>query len=205
MRNLFNEMNASAEKDRDSVIRKENQEFENERVKFVMNRLGLSAQLREIGRIWEDRCGRFEYRFAAFNEVFPSFPFLLGSSVLRGVEVIKNGRIVHTTPQDYAVHRDTRSVVPSCFKDFAGVPFVAAYATLSDQLAGDAAARSICLVFRRHGFLHGMCVHDDQSEQYWSEGLSWVYKIPKTGKRLYVQPFQHLIDDIHNNGRGWRP
>jgi hypothetical protein len=49
-----------------------------------------------------------------------------------------------------------------------------------------------------------MCIHNDESEQFWVDGLSWVYKFGN-GRRLYVSPFQNLIDAIYDHGRGWRP
>jgi hypothetical protein len=205
-RNLFNELNSDEAGDRQRLTMEEDHQFEHERVKFTLQQLKLGHQTRQVGKIWADaHGGKFELRFAAFNELFPTFPFLMGASRLRGIQIVKNNRVVRTTPHDYHVHRDPASAEPSRFKDFAGVPFRAAYEQFFNSVGIGDDPRDVCLVFPRKGFLHGMCIHNNQSEQYWTEGLCWVYKSPKTSVRLYVQPFKHFIEAIHGNGRGWKP
>jgi hypothetical protein len=116
---------------------------------------------------------------AAFNDYFPQFPVLLGCSRLE----------VH-------VHKDPASTEPSRFKQFHKVPFVDTYYSVVESM-GDAASHApVGLVFPRKGFRYGMIMHNDDSEQGWFEGLCWVFKIPDSAAKLYVQPLDQWLDAI---------
>lgn len=178
-------------------------QFEEARVRFLLNRLKLSQFKRRLLDAWERQHSEKRLRLAAFNHVFPTFPFLLCSHRLRGVPL--PGRGDKVTPDSYQVHRDPASVEASRFKKFSRVPFVIAYQQMLEDLGEEAGERSVAMVFPRKGLLHGLVIHNDATEQYWTHGLSWVYKPPDSDDRLYVQPFSALIDEIYANGRGWRP
>jgi hypothetical protein len=188
----------------------EDQSVKTERrlVEFTMKRLGLKSYIREVEQIWNTLHGYPELRFTSFNARFPSFPFLLASHTLCNMPIIRNHKVVRTTAVNYHVHRDANSFEPARFKDFNGVPFFAAfkefYGSIA-ELSRGTEIRKICLVFPRFGFRHGMAIHNDGDEQWWQEGLRWVYKVPITQERIYVQGFATLIDAIYANGRGWKP
>lgn len=179
--------------------------FERERLRWLLTRLKISrAQQNQIARTHQTATGRFELRFSTFNEVFPTFPFVLGASKLQNLVVPHGPDKSFTTPANYAVHRDAYSTEPARFKKFHWVPFAKAFRDFYETVTSEARVRKVCLVFPRKGFREGMCIHNDDTETYWEEGLCWVYKIPKTGNKLFIQPFNNLVDAIHANGRGWR-
>jgi hypothetical protein len=151
---------------------------------------------------WSQEYGQHELRFAAFQEMFPTFPFVFGCHMLQGLAVPWSTK---PTPITYAVHTDTHSVEAARYTKFDAVPFVVAYKELYEQLATFANGRSIALVFPRKGFLHGMVLHDDQSEQYWPQGLAEVYKFTAGGRdrRLYRMPFTALVAAIAS--QQWKP
>jgi len=183
-------------------------QFEAERLKWLLQRFGLKKRMHQVIRRYHADTGRSELRFEAFNEVFPTFPFLIGCTKLQGVpmpgRVSKSGQ-QKVTPVDYHIYLDPASTEPARFKNFTKVPFVGAYKDFYAASAGRANGRKVALIFPRKGFLHGMVMHNDSSEQFWTEGLSWVYKVPGTENRLYVQPLSALVEAIYEGGRGWRP
>lgn len=176
-------------------------QFEASRLKALMQRMKLADHLGAVFLQAEQMTGVRELRFAAFNELFPTFPFRIGCHTLRGLPLPYGDK---KTPMDYWVHRDNQSVEPARFKKFNWVPFKIAYDQLVQQMANPADLRKIALVFPRKGFTDGMVIHNDESENYWHTGLCWVYK-QADGSRLYVQPFTALIEAIYHQGRGWRP
>ncbi len=111
--------------------------------------------------------------------------------------------MVATTPPFYKLHTDVHAAEPARYKDFARVPYVAAYARFVESLGRTADIRPVCLVFPRMG-TNGMCLHNDQSERHWTHGLCEVYKGAEDHK-LYKLKFDTLIAAIYANGRGWRP
>lgn len=180
-------------------------QFEDGIVKFMLTRMNIAKYRADAIRENNfNATGVKLLSLACFNEYFTNFPFLLGANLLRRLEVPWSPKI---TAANYAVHTDPYSTVPSCFKQFNWVPFVVAYVALYDQMAAKSNNRGICLVFPRKGLPRGMCIHNDDSEQYWPSGLAWVYKFTDGGKdrRLFVQPFQSLVEAIYANGRGWKP
>jgi hypothetical protein len=154
-------------------------------VRHTLKRLSLRAE-RRLRDHWQAEHGERYLKFASFNDVFPTFPFLLGSTRL-----------------DIHVHKDPKSTEPSRFKKFSRVPFVQAYEEFHADMVAEAATRSVALVFPRRGFKYGLVIHNDDSETYWERGLCWVFKGEK--HRLYVQPYANLLDAIYKNGHGWRP
>lgn len=166
--------------------------FERSTLRFVAQRTGATAQAtRALDRLWEQRTGDPRgARFVLFNELFTGFPFRISTSRLRGIPVPWG-----TTDAGYEVHADPYATEPARFKNFKSVPFVAAFlAAAVETVAGI----NTCLVFPRKGFARGLCIHDDNSEQYWTNGLCWVYKYDdgEREQRLYVQPFAALIDSV---------
>jgi hypothetical protein len=161
--------------------------FEAALVRHMLKRLSLpkSAERRVRDR-WQEQHGERYLKFAAFNAVFSTFPFLMGSTRL-----------------ETHVHEDPKSTEPARFKKFSRVPFVQSYEEFFQDVAVEAATRSTALVFPRRGFRYGLVIHNDESETYWDKGLCWVYKGEK--HRLYVQPFVNLLDAIYRDGHGWRP
>lgn len=183
-------------------------QFEQERLKWLLTRLKLKHHMSRIINRYKAETGRTELRFEAFNEHFPTFPFLLGCTKLQGIPMpgrLKADGTQRVTPLDYHIYMDPASTEPARFKNFQKVPFVGAYKDFYAAAMKRARGRKIALLFPRKGFLHGMVMHNDASEQFWSEGLAWVYKVPETESRLYVQPLSALVDAIYENGRGWRP
>lgn len=161
--------------------------FETGLVRHTLKRLSLPKHAeRQIRDRWKEEHGERYLKFAAFNVVFPTFPFLLGSQRL-----------------DVHIHKDPKSTEPARFKKFTQVPFVKAYDEFYQDVAEEAATRSVALVVPRRGFKYGIVVHNDDSEMYWERGSCWVYKGEK--RRLYVQPYADLLDAIHRNGHGWSP
>lgn len=205
MSNLFNSLHRQ-EAVEAGEVRNRQERFEHERVRWLLTRLGLARRINELRAEFRDRYGRpgTLLDFSLFNNVFPTFPFLLGSNILAGMPITRGGKTV-TLPSSYAVYRDPESTEPARFRDFSNVPFVVAYSYFYRTVASDNETRKIGLVFPRKGFLHGMIIHNDESENCWRSGLCWVYKAvtDKQDRRLYVQPFAAVIDAIRKHG--WRP
>lgn len=192
----------------DNQIAHELVQFERERLKWLLTRFKLKHHIARLIRYCESETGTAALRFSAFNDCFPTFPFVIGCTRLQRVPMpgrVRKGGQPKLTPLDYHIHRDPASTEPARFKQFQAVPFVGAYQTFYNEAAKHANGRAIALIFPRRGFLHGMVMHNDASEQYWSEGLSWVYKVPSTENKLYVRPLSALVEDIYDGGRGWRP
>jgi len=148
--------------------------------------LGPSTR-REMAKIWHDEHGSFALKFSVFNAMFADFPFVLGTTRLDGKHV----------------HQDPKATEPARFERFSQVPFVEAYREFYQDVYCEANLRKVGLVFPRKGFRYGMVIHNDDSEDYWSSGLCWVYKA-KQGDRLYIQPFSSLLEGIKKS-RTWRP
>ena len=171
--------------------------FEAGRVGYVMKQLGLGPKLvNELYAYREALTGVRELHLADFNAVYTGFPVYLGAHTLRCMA----GPWPQPTAADYCVHRDRFSAEPSRFKGFAKVPFVVAYQDFFNGAFHEANGRPLGLVFPRRGFQQGMIIHNDESERFWHEGLCWVYKMPRTEHRLYVQPFSYFMDAVRASG-----
>jgi hypothetical protein len=192
----------TARGDAQDIARTKN--FEHERLKFLLGRLKLGNRTNELMQLYQEQTGERSLRFAAFNQLFPTFPFVLGAHTLCNLTVPWGKK---NTGSDYAVHRDDQSTEPARFKKFGWVPFVLAYQEFYSSVVTDGELRRVCLIYPRKGFLHGMCIHNDQSEEFWPSGLAWVYKFNDGGRdrRLFVMPFQSLVEAIYAGGRGWKP
>jgi hypothetical protein len=140
---------------------------------------GGPAQRRQLYEHWHRATGNDGVlRFSAFNNVYPYFPIVLGSTRL-----------------DEPIHRCKHSIEPARYKKFTKVPFVVAYQDFFSERFVKGDLRSIGLVFPRRGFKHGLVIHNDDSETSWTQGSCWVYKTNK-GVRLYVQPYLQLLNGI---------
>lgn len=157
-------------------------------VKYLVKvfNLGLAARA-EMARTWHSRHRVHALRIAVFNDRYPTFPFLLGYSRLGGKHV----------------HRDPGAAEPSRFRKFSDVSFVEAYREFYDDNYHPKDLRKLGLVFPRRGFVHGMIIHNDDTEMFWASGLCWVYK-SKKGQRLYVQPLNNVMEQVKKS-RTWRP
>lgn len=176
----------------------EERSFERDRVAFVLKSMGIGSRrtnaIREKGK---QVSGKADLYFDVFNDAFPGFPFVLGSSTLRNVVLPYTTRThkVKTTPMDYRVHQDYHSLEPMRYKNFPHVPFVIAYFQLIERVEAQAQGRPIGLVFPRRGIMQGLIIHDDSSQKYWTEGFAQVYKYEAEGQscQLFVQRFSDVI------------
>lgn len=177
-------------KNRDPAIQlaAEEARWEEALVKHLVRQFNLGAGVRrKLAKIWYDRHRAHALKLTAFNDVFSTFPFLLGASRLGGKHV----------------HRDIDAAEPARFKAFSQVSFVEAYREFYDDCYHPEDLRKLGLVFPRKGFKHGMIIHNDDTEVFWTSGLCWVYK-SKKGERLYVQPFNDVLNQVKKS-RTWRP
>lgn len=183
----------------------EDAKYEHGRVDHMLKRFKLTASRRAMMNARAASTGQAQLTFDDFNDRFPTFPFAMAAHRLRGVACL--GKKGQATPDDYQVHRDPNATEPARFKKFMRVPFVAAYLEVLAYRQDLADPRPLAMTFPRKGFLHGMVIHNDDSERYWHDGLCWVYKGEDEGRavRYYVQPFSALIEAIFDDGRGWRP
>jgi hypothetical protein len=168
------------------------EQFEEGRVKFVLNRCKLLDHKRELLRARARELGQFgRLTFDLFNERFRDFPILLGSHTLGGIKL----------------HQDQRSVLPNWFTNFPKLPFVEAYREFYVARHELANGRPLGVVFPRHGFRQGMIIHNGGLDEYWYRHTMVVYHggTSKKSYQLFVQAFSPLIDAIYNKGRGWQP
>lgn len=165
--------------------------FEEERVKFVLNRCGLADQkwpLLEAGRA---KYGRPRLTFALFNELFPTFPVLLGASRLNGCKL----------------HEDARASLPELFNNFERAPFFKAYEEFLEAVADSVNDRCVALVFPRNRIKGGLVIHDGGLPEGWDRGNVLTHTGGTRDKpfKVFVQPFNRMIESIYNGGHGWRP
>lgn len=167
-------------------------QFEAARVRFVLKKCGLPKKAeRELQELHRERLGSVGLNFALFNEIYPTFPVVLGTSRLAGAEL----------------HRDPRAILPMWFSKFQDVPFYPPFEALESAVKGHASGRPIGLVFPRKGFAQGLIIHTEGLDEYWLHGGCYVYRGGTKNRRvdLFVRPFASLIEAIHNRGRGWDP
>jgi hypothetical protein len=173
---------------REDVLATAEARWEEAVVRHTLSQFSLGSDVRrKLAMRWKEERGIAALKFSVFNDTFPDFPFLLGTTRLG----------------EKAVHKDPKATEPSRFKVFRCVPFVEAYRDFYQQNYHPHGLRKLGLVFPRRGFKYGMIIHNDNSETYWSSGLCWVYK-SKHGDKLYVQPFSQLLKSI-KDCRLWRP
>lgn len=165
--------------------------YEEARVTWLLKKFKrprLSAALR---RNEERETGRAVLTLRAFNDEFPTFPILLGASDLDGVRL----------------HLDERAMMPALFKHFDQAPFVIAYERFYEAAEGRAEGRALGLVFPRKAFPQGWIIFDDGLEAVPYHGATFLYEggTRKERHRLFVRPFQTMVEAIHREGHGWRP
>ncbi len=166
--------------------------YEEDRVSYLLKALKLPAsEARRLRAKEEDETTFARLTFARFNEEYPSFPLLLGSSILKGVKL----------------HLDPRAMIPALFKSFDKVPFVTAYEEFYERVQANAQGRAIALVFRRNGFRQGWCLFNDAlaAVPYRGVSITYVGGPSKHPLYLYLRPFQTMVESIHQQGHGWRP
>jgi hypothetical protein len=163
-------------------------QYEEGRVRFLVRALRLTpAAVRQLRQEEERRSGRPWLTLRAFNDLYPSFPILLGADELPCVRL----------------HLDPRAMLPALFRRFRDAPFVQAYERFRASLEVDElGARAVGLVFPRRGVRHGLLVTDDELAAVPYRGLSLVHSDPGTGSRLYVRLFQNVVEGIYQ--AGWR-
>ena len=191
------------------IIGTKEQEFELSTVQYLIKQFGLRLHTHEILDYQESMTTVRRLTLSAFNHVFPTFPFVIGSSTLCDVPLPYTSSISKkkNTGLNYLVHLDPYSTEPARYKKFDWVPFFIAYQNFYNHNMTANETRKLCLVYRRRGFVHGMCIHNDASEQYWPTGGAFVYKFTHDGRdrRVFVSPFQSLVTAIWSGGHGWRP
>jgi len=165
--------------------------FEEGKVQFLLKRFGVTNKKWDMLRKSRDLVGENLLTVSLFNEMFPTFPIVLGCSRLGGVKL----------------HTDLRCTTPALFRRFQDAPWVEAYEEFYEQVSGQALDRTIGLIFPRKGVQQGLLIHNGGLDAYWVRGLRWTYfgGTKEKPQLLYVQPFAPLVGAIHNNGHGWRP
>lgn len=169
-------------------------QFEESKVSFLLKKLKLPKLDRELRQRWELETSQNRLTFQAFNDAFPSFPVLLG-----------------TTKLD-RVHLDARAMLPSLMRNFELAPFVAPYELFyeQNQERADKEGRLIGLIFPRKGIPSGLIIYtsDDleaipfaQKELF----LSYLSGKGKDRRYLIVRSFGKVLEAIHNYGHGWKP
>lgn len=170
--------------------------YEEGRVDYLLKRFGLNArkvgnELREMG---EGATGRYDLTFRAWNEMFPSFPLLLGAATLGEVKL----------------HLDPKAMLPALYKEFSEAPFVRAYEDFYEANVKRARDRTVGLVFRRKGIRSGLIVYatnDLQDLPLAKREMLMAYAGGDKKDRhwMVVRSFEKVIDAIHNRGSGWTP
>ena len=173
----------------EGVDRLNDERFEHAKVRYVMQRVGLSKRVSELQRTISSNRDEQVLSFEAFRSAFPDFPVQLTC-----VNINKP-----------PLHRDRHAVHPRWFRNFRHLPFYKPYAEFYENV-GDGLT-PVGLIFPRKGFQQGLVLHNGPLEEYVpSNGGAHVYvgggKEPMT---LVVQPLSCLLDQIYRKGRGWKP
>lgn len=165
--------------------------FEGRSLEFLLRTFGMMPRVgRMLRQQYERRTGRYALLFREFNREYPSFPVLLGADRLPGL------------------HVDARTFLPALFRQFDQSPFALAYEAFYERAEGVADGRAIGLVVSRKGIPRGLIIHNGVDlPQRVFRGLCMVYQggRGKATTRLFVQPFQTLVAELHHGGHGWRP
>ena len=185
---------ASAHHEREAV--QAEIQYERTCVEYLIKGLHLPVSVRrELQSRENDETNQNRLTFHTFHEMFPTFPMLLGCSRLKGVKL----------------HLDKHAMIPSLFKQFNEAPFVEAYEEFYEHMLsranGRSNGRSLGLVFPRKGIVRGLIIYSGDLDLQIPHSLLWTYTggTRKALHRLYVRPFQQLVEAIHNKGSGWRP
>ena len=171
-----------------------NSSWEAGKVKYVLGVFKIPKQAREVADAAERQTGKPDLTFRAFEEVYPSFPIVLGASRLGGVQL----------------HLDQKAMIPALFKAFGAAPFMTAYEQFYETAAKRAGSRPVGLVFPRKGFKNGLVVYaadDPQILPFCEREAFFAYAGGSKKDRHWIimRSFQKLLEAVHNGGHGWRP
>lgn len=178
--------------------------WEESTVRWTMNRLKLGPYVHEVRErgfaLSDSDASHSALTWAGFNEVFTTFPFYMASSRLQHLWLPAEEKF---TPDNWTFHGDERCREVDRSAHFARTPYMVAFDAMQHSKP---VSRPTALVFPRAGCRPGSVVYEDDHETYWTKGLVEVYKHPKhDGCKIYRRLYQSLIDEIHADGRGWRP
>lgn len=189
--------------DRTARIDEDERKWEHAITNHLMNKLGLNKRLKSLRKLNEELGHEHLLTQEAFRAMFPTFPIRFETSRLRGIEIPD---VDSRTQVDYRVERCGRFWEPNRFKSFNRVPVVGLYNLLLSELPEDiVSCLPVGLVFPRKGFTHGMVIHNDDSEKFWTHGSAWVFKGTKAHpKKQYMQPFIDVVKAIKEEA-GWQP
>jgi len=164
--------------------------FEESRVNFLYRKCGLERDLATLRELHRDRLGYPGLNFSLFQELYPSFPIVLGCDRLNGL----------------ALHESSQAVLPAWYKSFAKVPFVPAFERFCERAAASLHGRGIGLIFPRKGFRDGLIIYTGLDD-CWNEGGGFIFRMGKADKSVdvIVRPFADLVAGIYDSGRGWVP
>lgn len=189
--NPFHKFTASSER-RKILDARADAEYEARLVSFLLKKFHIERVERHLRKRDSLAGGNGDLKFSLFCDEYRSFPILLSANPLNGV----------------TLHTDPRAFLPALFKSFDKTPFVMAYEELFEDIADKADGRAVGLVFPRKGIRYGLVIHngDDLDRRVFRGMVMTYYGGTKKRKfNLYVQPFQNLIEALHNEGHGWRP
>lgn len=166
-------------------------QYEESRIAYLLKALNMPKAASRLREEEHRHSGDVRLTCRAFNERYTSFPVLLGTSILGGVKL----------------HLDKTALLPALFRQFDQAPFVRAYEDFFEQHQGDAEGRVLGLVFPRKGIRQGLIILNEELEAVPYHGLTLVYSggNRKHPCKLYVRPFQLLVEAIYRKGHGWRP
>lgn len=165
-------------------------QYEEGRLDYLLKALRLPKRVRyQLREKNERETGFTTLTFRCFNEEYPTFPILLGSTALEGIKL----------------HLDPRAFLPQWFNNFTQLPFLPYYDAFCEAAAPRASGRSLGLVFRRNGVRHGLIVMNDEMDLLGMGVPAFVHPDAKSKRRLYVAAFQKVVEAVHNGGHGWKP
>jgi hypothetical protein len=153
--------------------------YEETRVRFVL-KFFLPKAASKLEHELRTNSGS-ELTFAGFNDMFPSFPVVLGAA-----------------KPERALHLDESCFLPNLFKEFAQSTLFKLMSRFFAEKIDTIAKRPAGLVVPRKGFPHGLVVHTLSCEHV-GPVLTW----PHGKANLYVQRFDNLLKSIQQSG--WSP
>ena len=184
--NIFSQMHSDLKAD--AYIAYSRSGFESSAVKATLRLVGAGISPNDLMR----RSGKNVLTFDLFNQEFPTFPFYLVASRLRGISLASK----KTTSTYYDVHTDPASTEPRRFKDFENVPFVVAYRQFSSGAVEAGESRPVAMVFPRKGLPSGMVIYRDDSMTYAGSGTVWMHVNLAQTERLFVRPYADFLELI---------
>ena len=167
--------------------------WETNRIKFIINQLGLKRQFQAIKDRYHENTGEGWYAtFKLFADIHPTFPMVFSTNRLK----------------DDRWQVDPFMPLCDWFNNYNDTPITRAYEEVYEQLSSECNGRLIGMLFPHENVPQGLVIYSGELGFRPLRGACSFTFFGGTlvcPKSLHVMPLKDLIGAIHQHGRGWRP